>query len=886
MVAKIDVQEALTRVTGLDPLQLNDLLVDAPEPAKPGDLSGLRTVGANLLYLFEKLPDAIWNDPGSRLMEARAHRYIGRLSRRQPDDSDRNFPFKVQPKPYQLNIFAAARYMSPFVALAPVAPGCVDADTEYLSPTGWRRIADYCGGAVAQYWPDSGHIDFVSEPTFVRLPCEWMYHFKTSRGVDQMLSEEHRVLLDGGEVVTAGAIAEYAPLLSPKKIRCRTTFKVTTPGIELRDASIRLQVAVNADGYIPSDRPNVKNTCHMRLKKLRKKERLRALLAAANVPFSEKPCVPDGFTQFTFSAPWNKGYGAAWWQASQSQLEIIAEEAPYWDGSFRRAEGETFFTRDKDSADFIQYAMSAAGRRTSCHRQDRLREGYVRGDYIVHSSARPPAVGMLGKRKSVKKVATPDGYKYCFMVPSTFLLLRRGGNIFATGNTGKTKMTIDICASKFLDGEIDGVAVIAAPGAVPSQWVDEALPDHMTPAVKWVGATWKSTRKTDKRIMSPHTKQMRWLTFKVEAFSGSNSKAAKALAEYLKSGKIALVWDESSRGKNPRAARTKAILEIGPLAVFRMILSGTPITKGMEDLWSQYEFGDPQIIGMSNYYAFRGRYCVTVPSYKGAPRGAVKIAGYRNTEEFVRKIAGVTFVVPKDVLGLPPKTYEELPVELTRDQKMAYNALRHKLVDDLADMGIASPVNAAVRLCRLQQVLCGRVYEQPSDLEEPPFAKDIPSHRIDTLLEYIDLNEGPNVIWCRFTDDILGIEAALKKAGRSPVVYYGDVSDEDRDARKRAFITGKATDFVANPATAGMGLDKLQTICQRSIWYSNSFNRESRWQGEDRIHRLGMCGTALNVDMIAPNTVDRLILASYKKTEDLIRSIMARPELVPVLNDE
>lgn len=575
MVAKIDVQEALTRVTGLDPLQLNDILVDAPEPAKPGDLSGLRTVGANLLYLFEKLPDAIWNDPGSRLMEARAHRYIGRLSRRQPDDSDRDFPFKVQPKPYQLNIFAAARYMSPFVALAPVAPG-----------------------------------------------------------------------------------------------------------------------------------------------------------------------------------------------------------------------------------------------------------------------------------------------------------------------TGKTKMTIDICASKFLDGEIDGVAVIAAPGAVPSQWIDEALPDHMTTAVKWIGATWKSTRKTDKRIMSPHTKQMRWLTFKVEAFSGSNSKAAKALTEYLKSGKIALVWDESSRGKNPRAARTKAILEIGPLAVFRMILSGTPITKGMEDLWSQYEFGDPQIIGMSNYYAFRGRYCVTVPSYKGAPRGAVKIAGYRNTEEFVRKIAGVTFVVPKDVLGLPPKTYEELPVELTRDQKMAYNALRHKLVDDLADMGIASPVNAAVRLCRLQQVLCGRVYEQPSDLEEPPFAKDIPSHRIDTLLEYIDLNEGPNVIWCRFTDDILGIEAALKKAGRSPVVYYGDVSDEDRDARKRAFITGKATDFVANPATAGMGLDKLQTICQRSIWYSNSFNRESRWQGEDRIHRLGMCGTALNVDMIAPNTVDRLILASYKKTEDLIRSIMARPELVPVLNDE
>lgn len=38
--------------------------------------------------------------------------------------------------------------------------------------------------------------------------------------------------------------------------------------------------------------------------------------------------------------------------------------------------------------------------------------------------------------------------------------------------------------------------------------------------------------------------------------------------------------------------------------------------------------------------------------------------------------------------------------------------------------------------------------------------------------------------------------------------------------------------------------------------------------------------------MIAPGTVDRMILQSYKKTEELIGSIMSRPELVPVLNEE
>ena len=52
--------------------------------------------------------------------------------------------------------------------------GCVDADTEYLSPTGWRRIADYEGGAVAQYHPETGAIDFVDNPEFVKLPCPEM----------------------------------------------------------------------------------------------------------------------------------------------------------------------------------------------------------------------------------------------------------------------------------------------------------------------------------------------------------------------------------------------------------------------------------------------------------------------------------------------------------------------------------------------------------------------------------------------------------------------------------------------------------------------------------------------------------------------------------------
>lgn len=456
--------------------------------------------------------------------------------------------------------------------------------------------------------------------------------------------------------------------------------------------------------------------------------------------------------------------------------------------------------------------------------------------------------------------------------------------------SGKTKMLIDVAADKFMRDDIDCVAVIAAPKGVHRQWVETAIPRHMTKSVKWRAAVWKPTRKTPDEVAKPgRVRRLRIMAFNVEAFSAESGRGAKALRDFMKSGRCFLIEDESSRIKTPGAERTKSILKLAPLAVCRAISTGTPITKGLEDLWAQYQFLDPSIIGMSNYFAFRNRYCVTIPAYRGAGLGVVKIVGYRNMEEFVRKIAPSTFVVPKSALGLPAKRREELPVDITPGQRKLYNALRDQLVDDLLEHRIASPANAAVRLVRLQQILCGRAYEVSSNEDEPPVAKSIPSLRIPTLMTFLEDNPGPTVIWARFTNDILEIEAALAKAKLRAVTYYGATSDEGREAAKKAMCSGKADYFVSNPSVGGMGVDGLQEVCEQAIYYSSSFNREHRWQSEDRIDRIGkrsMSTPSLYVDMVVPNSVDRMILQSYEKTEDLIRGVMDRPELLATLNEE
>jgi hypothetical protein len=71
--------------------------------------------------------------------------------------------------------------------------GCVDRDTEYLSPAGWRRIEEYDGGQIMEYDVADGSGKFVT-PEFIKLPCDEFFWFKTKYGINQMLSAEHRVL--------------------------------------------------------------------------------------------------------------------------------------------------------------------------------------------------------------------------------------------------------------------------------------------------------------------------------------------------------------------------------------------------------------------------------------------------------------------------------------------------------------------------------------------------------------------------------------------------------------------------------------------------------------------------------------------------------------------
>ncbi|MFA7264788.1 MAG: RtcB family protein [Candidatus Nanopelagicales bacterium] len=318
--------------------------------------------------------------------------------------------------------------------------GCVDADSEYLSPQGWRRIADYTGGPVMQYDPETSRGQFVEPSRFVVRDCPEFLWLRTKYGIDQMLSPDHRMLVwrmvgrdrrRVQEVLLAEQFeAEHTRLKVGIKAEFETSFE---PEIEtelpLSDEQIRVQVMVHADAHLDGRR------AVLRLKKQRKIDRAEQLFAASGVDASRSES--GGVTTFRFAPPrLTKSFSGDWWEASWEQLAVIAEECLLWDGN---AEDRCFYTRDRASADFMHYVFTAVGFRAVL-REDKSEDDTLDFRVFAQPNRR---VTMMGTPKSeIVRVPSADGRAYCFTVPSGFWVMRRGGNIVMTGNCGMNAVPV------------------------------------------------------------------------------------------------------------------------------------------------------------------------------------------------------------------------------------------------------------------------------------------------------------------------------------------------------------------------------------------------------------------------------------------------------------
>ena len=440
---------------------------------------------------------------------------------------------------------------------------------------------------------------------------------------------------------------------------------------------------------------------------------------------------------------------------------------------------------------------------------------------------------------------------------------------FMEMGTGKTKVLIDNMAMLYDKGKING-ALIIAPKGVVGTWSNQEIPAHLPTHINNVSVLWqalinqKQQDKLNTLFKTGH--DLHILIMNVEAFS--TPKGTTFAKKFLSCHKTLMAIDESTTIKNPKAKRTKNILDLSRFAKYRRILTGSPVTKNPLDLYSQCEFLNPELLDFTSYYAFRNRYAEmkTLHMYG---RQIQVVSHFKNLEELSEQLKTFSYrVLKEECLDLPPKIYMKREIELSPEQKKVYKQMKEEALAHLNGKA-QTTMTVLTQLMRMQQITCGHFVADDGTTQE------IKHNRLNELLDILEEVEGKVIIWAHWQRDVKIIkEALLKEYGPGSVVdYYGLTPQDQRQKNKDKFQKDKKCRFfIGTPQTGGYGL--TLTAANTVIYYSNGYDLEKRIQSEDRAHRIGQKKSVTYIDIMADDTVDLKITKALRKKINIASEVM------------
>lgn len=483
----------------------------------------------------------------------------------------------------------------------------------------------------------------------------------------------------------------------------------------------------------------------------------------------------------------------------------------------------------------------------------------------------------------------------------------RAAAIFWEQRVGKTRPTIENAGDLFARGEIDSMIVLA-PNGVHRNWVTDELPawaDFPYEAVTWRAA--RAGTKTFKEEIEGllKTPKLAVLAINVEALPLDATKAY--LARFLASRKVMAVADEAQVLKTPGARRTKVAVRVGARAAYRRILSGTPNPESPFELYSQFGFLDPAILGFSNYHAFCRRHAEFETGY-GAHGSYQKVVtnddgtkAYRRLDELERKIAPHTFRLRRDQCGdLPPVTFQKRYFQLAKAQLDAIQGIKDEHFHELASGEKVGGAVVLTRMVRMQQIAsnilvplreaqrheeCGGTGCVDCDglglivPEAGPAKQLVPDDddpRLAALLEELRTAAMPVIVWSRWTQDVERVHRKLTSMGLRGGMYYGPTPDDERDRIKRAFRARELDFMSGNHAAGGRGQDFSAALT--TIFYANYFALEPRLQGQDRMINLGDPRPKSVVDLVAEASPDEDIIPALRSKRSLSALVLGDPD--------
>lgn len=429
---------------------------------------------------------------------------------------------------------------------------------------------------------------------------------------------------------------------------------------------------------------------------------------------------------------------------------------------------------------------------------------------------------------------------------------------------GKTYTSINLAALWRMKNEIDSVVVIC-PSSIKLVWEHE-LKEHCPVDYQTHVLMAGKYKKADRFIDSPTDFQ--WFIMGIESLS--QGAAHEYFKKFLLSRRSLVIIDESSRIKNPGKKRTERCIKYGELAKKRVILSGTSITQGLEDLFAQYKFLDKNIIGFNSYTTFKANYCVSIPMEVARNKFVQKIVGYKNENDLLRDIMPYTLrVEKKDALDLPNKIFQNRYVEMSKQQRKLYEEMKHEMMVELNNIEYETQ-SVLEQTLRLMQIT-GGFYPHDDGFKIQP--KPIPGKnpKIEELKELMDEIPGKAVIWCQFKSEIEAVADMLRSKGIKFVEFHGGKDDIEKKFAVESFRSDPEIKVFLATRAAAYGLTLVEA--SYSIYYSTGYSLEDYDQSQDRIHRIGQKDQCTYIHLVCPHTIDIKVLSALRNKKSVAELI-------------
>jgi SNF2 family DNA or RNA helicase len=308
-----------------------------------------------------------------------------------------------------------------------------------------------------------------------------------------------------------------------------------------------------------------------------------------------------------------------------------------------------------------------------------------------------------------------------------------------------------------------------------------------------------------------------------------------------------LVCDESSLFKNYGTARFNQLKAILKYFKRRLILTGTPAPRSLEQLWPQIYILDAGARLGKNITSYRRRWFnerreLNYSTYTLLPGADTQI--YAAIDDIVMHKS-------RSVLALPDKLNNTLFVTLPDDARRVYANVRDKSIHAVNE---ASPalvaVTAASKSLLLKQVANGTAYDEFHGITTPHNAK------IDAVRELADtLGGSPLLVFYEFNHDLARLKGAL---GDAPHIG-GGIAGRELDERISAWNRGELPVLLLQIQACSHGLNLQSGGCTNVCWFSIPFDLELYEQANSRVYRQGVSGSVTVHHVVSRDTIDERI---------------------------